>query len=81
MEKELILKGNLFKDCSFEELKILYNGLENFYEKGWFENDNPLTPYKNQYCKNSPIGVFQTEMDLLRAITVNCMKKEENNND
>lgn len=74
MIPEKILQGNLFAYCSKKELSILWDGLKNFYEKRCFEETNPLTPYKNQYCAQSPIGVFQTEMDLLRAIAVRCME-------
>ena len=74
MTPEKILQGNLFAHCSKEELSILWDGLKDFYEKGCFEETNPLTPYKNQYCAQSPIGVYQTEMDLLRAIVVRWME-------
>ena len=70
MTSEKILQGNLFADCSKEELINLWHGLKDFYEKGRFEEDNPLTPYKNQYFPQNLTGVLQTEMDLLRAIAV-----------
>lgn len=70
MTDERILENNLFKDCSQEELRILWNGMKRFYEDGFFAEDNPVTPYKNKYCERSNIGVIQTEQDLLRAIVV-----------
>lgn len=70
MSNEKILNGNMFANCSIEELSILWNGMKDFYDKGWFEYDNPVTPYKDKYCAMSPIGVVQVEQDLLRAIAV-----------
>lgn len=76
MTSEKILQGNLFANCSKIHLKVLWNGLKDFYEKGYFEETNPLTAYKDEYCSQSPIGVFQTEVDLLRAIAVKWMEED-----
>lgn len=65
-----IMQGNLFIDCSLAELKILWQGyIQANYVKGWYEEDNPLTPYKERYIEEfGCLGLMQTEIDLLRAI-------------
>lgn len=74
MTKEEILKGNQFKNCSKKELSELWDGLKDFYEKGFYEINNPLKKYKDYYCSFSPIGVVETEKDLLRAIACNIFE-------
>lgn len=63
-----ILKNNKFANCTIPELLFLWEGLKQFYEDGYCADDNPLTPYKNAHCNESPMGVTLTEQDLLRAI-------------
>mgnify|MGYP007000685604 CR=1 FL=1 len=72
MTTEKILENNKFKNCSTEELQTLWLGLKQFYSDGWCSETNPITPYKNLYCAESPIGVVQVEQDLLRAIACKC---------
>lgn len=74
MTDKEILKGNLFSECNQEELKIFWEGIKDFYDKGWFEYENPVTPYKDEYCKISSLGVVRVEQDLLRAIAVKFCK-------
>lgn len=70
MTKEIILKGNKYADCTLEQLQELWKGLMRFYEVGWCEEDNPITPYKEAYVAESPVGVVNMEQDLLRRIAV-----------
>lgn len=72
-----ILKDNLFADCTMEELEILWNGyLKAAYDDGWYEEDNPLTPYKEKYLeKMGHFGVIQTQNDLMMAIAFKTFGK------
>lgn len=68
MSNNEILKNNKFANCTRSELLFLWYGLKRFYVEGWCADDNPLTPYKNAYCKENSLGVTLVEQDLLRAI-------------
>lgn len=61
-----------------EELKILWNGyLESAYNVGWYEEDNPLTPYKERYLeKMGHFGILQVSNDLLTAIAFKTFERD-----
>lgn len=69
MSNNEILKSNKFANCTRSELLSLWSGLKRFYVEGRCADDNPLTFYKDAYCKEFySMGVTLCEQDLLRAI-------------
>lgn len=78
INKDKILANNLFADCPTYKLHELWNGYKKAeYEDGWFEEDNPVTPYKEQYVNRiGPLGVTLCEVDLLRAIAYRYFEEE-----
>ena len=69
MSNEIILTGNKFVNCTRSELLSLWYGFKRMCTEGRATTDNPLTPYKDAYCKKSNIaGLLLTELDLLIAI-------------
>ena len=70
MEKEKILRGNLFSDCSEEELRQYWDAMKEFYRDGWITFGTKLGDMRDKYCEISPAGIVIMEQDLLRAIAV-----------
>lgn len=75
MTNKEILRGNKFANMTYDDLQLMWDGLKRFYEYGCFAWDNPLRPYKQLYCEESPVGIMRVEQDLLRAIA--CKMFEE----
>ena len=76
MDKEKILKGNLFSDCSEEELRQYWDEMKEFYRNGWIAFGTRLGNMRDKYCEKCPAGIVIMEQDLLRAITVKMFDKE-----
>lgn len=67
---EKYLENNLFKDCLEEDLRNIWDGYKKIVYNGcWFDENNPLTKYKNIYTnKFGTLGLSMLEIDLLKAI-------------
>ena len=76
MDKEKILQGNLFANCSEEELRRYWDEMKEFYRDGWIAFGTHLGDMRDKYCEKYPAGIVIMEQDLLRAITVKMFDKE-----
>ena len=76
MDKEEILNGNLFADCSEEELRQYWDEMKEFYRDGWIAFGTHLGDIRDKYCEKYPAGIVIMEQDLLRAITVKMFDNE-----
>ena len=77
MDKKKILQGNLFADCSEEELRLYWDEMKEFYRDGWIAFGTKLADMRDKYCEiYHPTGIIVMEQDLLRAITVKMFDKE-----
>ena len=76
MDNEKILKGNLFADCSEEELRQYWDEMKEFYRDGWIAFGTHLGDMRDKYCDMYPAGIVIMEQDLLRAIAVKMFDKE-----
>ena len=75
MDKEKILKGNLFSNCSEEELRQYWDQMKLFYRDGWIAFGTHLGDMRDKYCEKYPAGIVIMEQDLLRAITVKMFEE------
>lgn len=73
MKPSLLLQNNKFANCSKEELETLWKGLIRFYDTDKFEEDNPITPYKEVYTADGIVGLVNMEWDLLRKIVLTML--------
>ena len=76
MDKEKILQGNLFANCSEEELRLYWDEMKEFYRDDWIAFGAKLGDMRDKYCEIYPTGIIVMEQDLLRAITVKMFDKE-----
>ena len=76
MNKEKILHGNLFANCSEEELRLYWDEMKEFYRDGWIAFGTKLGDMRDKYCEMYTTGIIVMEQDLLRAITVKMFDKE-----
>ena len=75
MDKEKILKGNLFSDCSEEELRQYWDAMKEFYRDGWIAFGTKLGDMRDKYCEIHPAGIVIMEQDLLRAIAIKMLEE------
>ena len=75
MDKEKILRCNLFADCSEEELRRYWDEMKEFYRDGWIAFGTHLGEMRYKYCDMYPAGIVIMEQDLLRAITVKMFEE------
>lgn len=76
MDKEKILQGNLFANCSEKELRLYWDEMKEFYRDGWIAFGTKLSDMRDKYCEMYTTGIIIMEQDLLRAITVKMFDKE-----
>lgn len=76
MDKEEILNGNLFADCSEEELRQYWDQMKLFYRDVWIASGTALGEMRDKYCDMYPAGIVIMEQDLLRAIAIKMFDKE-----